>query len=77
MKKLKDEFTSQDCVDLLQLLLPALFLLAFALAAALVLTASIANYKSNLSAWLDFAQLYPDSSVSLLNALLPQQQLIP
>jgi hypothetical protein len=72
VKKLKDEFTSQDCVDLVQLLLPALFLFAFALAAALLLTASIANYKSNLSAWLDCARLYPDTSLSLLNTLLPQ-----
>lgn len=72
MKKLKDEFTSQDCLDLVKLLLPALFLFAFALAAALLLTASIADYKSNLSAWLACAQLYPDTSVSFLNALLPQ-----
>ena len=46
MRKLKDDFTSQDCVDLVQLLLPALILFVFALTAALLLASSLASYKS-------------------------------
>jgi hypothetical protein len=75
MKKMKNDYTFEDLTNLSQLILPAFIILLYSIFCSIFAKMSFANYNGYLSAWSYSAELLPETSLALMEALINRNKI--